>query len=282
MNWAIRDRELKLNSAKIMGIVNLTEDSFSDGGKFLAKDAALQQCRALLQAGADILDLGAESTRPQAEAVPADIEAERLVSILKELRPETDKFISIDTTKPSVAERCLEAGADIINDVSGLQVGAEDMAAIVRRFGAGLVLMHRRGNPKTMQQLTDYADVCSDVLSELGDCLDKALSYGVESRRIVLDPGIGFAKTAEQNLILMRELKRFHAFNLPLLLGVSRKAFIGHVTGREVTERAFGTAAAVAWALVQGVQIFRVHDVQHISDVIKVIEAIQGEQYVRT
>lgn len=265
-----------------MGILNLTPDSFSDGGRFLNPAAALQQAADMIAAGADILDLGAESTRPQADCVAAEDEKARLLAVLTKLRPATDRLISIDTTKPEVARACLEAGADIINDVSGLKDSGLEMATLVRKFQAGLVIMHRRGNPKTMQSLADYTDVTEDVLAELRGSLDIAQKADIDFRQIVLDPGIGFAKTAAQNLELLRSLSRFHELGLPLLLGVSRKAFIGEVTGKKVEDREFGTAGAVAWAVSQGVRIIRVHDVSKMSDVVKVVQAIQGEQYVRT
>ncbi len=282
MDWSLRDRILPLQKTKVMGILNITPDSFSDGGNYSSKEKAVTQGLKLIDAGADILDLGAESTRPNADVISSEEEIKRLLPVLKNLRTRTQIPISIDTTKHDVAKICLEAGADIINDVSGLACSGIAMAEVLKQYQAGLVLMHRRGTPMTMQSMTDYADVVEDVFLELKSCLDQALDWGIEKEKIVFDPGIGFAKDTEQNLKLIAQIDRFYDLECPILLGPSRKRFIGDLTGKQINDRDFGTAAVIAWAVLQGVPLVRVHDVDSIKDVLKILEAIQGAKHVRT
>lgn len=259
-----------------MGILNLTPDSFSDGGCFLDVAKAFQHAVQMAAEGADILDLGAESTRPGAQAVSAEKELERLLPVLERLRAKMSIPISIDTTKPEVARQCLEAGADIINDVSGLKRSGREMAEIAAKFNAGMVLMHSRGTPASMQDLTIYHDLVAEIISELRKNIRIGKNSGLAREQIVIDPGLGFAKTAEQNLEILRQLPRFHKMGFPIALGPSRKSFIGHVTGRGPQEREFGTAACVASAVMQGVQVVRVHEVAAMRDVIHMTEAIKG------
>ncbi len=192
--------------------------------------------------------------------------------------------ISIDTTKPEIARRALAEGAHVINDVSGLDGGkSRELAEIVKSFQAGLILMHRRGNPKTMQAMTDYSNVAAEVQSELEASLNAACEAGLDREQLVIDPGLGFAKTAEQNFEIIQNLERFQSFGVPVLLGPSRKAFLGQITGRPVHEREFGTAAVAAIAVMKGVQILRVHEVGAIRDAVRTAEAIRGENHhVRT
>ena len=258
-----------------MGVLNLTPDSFSDGGDFLDPEQALQRAIQIEREGADILDLGAESTRPGAQPVSTEEEIARLLPVLKLIRTKVTLPISIDTTKPEVARECLEAGADIINDVSGLKRSGVEMAKAVGKFEAGLVLMHSRGTPETMQTQAVYRDVVAEVMSELRESIQLAVDAGLEREQLVIDPGLGFAKTTDQNLEIMRQLSVFHEIGLPVMLGPSRKSFVGQVTGRETNEREFGTAACVASAVMQGVQILRVHDVKAMRDVIRVMESIK-------
>jgi len=260
-----------------MGILNITPDSFSDGGCYLDLKTAGAQALKLVEEGADILDLGAESTRPGALPVTAREELERLLPVLKRIRKEVLVPISIDTVRPEVAKECLEAGADIINDVSGLKRSGLDMAKVVKKFGAGLVLMHSRGTPETMQTLASYKDVITDVMSELRESIRLATDAGVERERIVVDPGLGFAKTPEQNLEILKKISVFHELGFPILTGPSRKSFVGKVTGREVKDRMFGTAACVAACVREGVQILRVHEPGAMRDVILMTEAIKGD-----
>lgn len=258
----------------LMGILNVTPDSFSDGGEFRDPDRAVERAFRIQEEGADLLDLGAESTRPGACPVSEDEELQRLLPVLRRLRPKISIPISIDTTKPDVARICLEEGAEIINDVSGLKDSGPRMAALVRESKAGLILMHRRGNPETMQSLSVYQDVVAEVLKELRESLQLAQEAGIDHEQVVVDPGLGFAKTAEQNLEILRDLDRFHELGFPLLVGPSRKSFIGRITDREVGDREFGTAAAAAICVLKGVQILRVHEIGAMRDAVHMAEAI--------
>jgi dihydropteroate synthase len=258
-----------------MGILNITPDSFSDGGRYLDPEAASVQALKLVAEGADILDLGAESTRPGAKPVTGREELERLLPVLKRVRSEIPVPISIDTVSPEVAKKCLEAGADIINDVSGLKRSGSEMTKVVKKSGAGLVLMHSRGTPETMGTLALYGNTVADVIAELRESIRIAVEAGIDREQIVVDPGLGFAKTTEQNLEIMKDLGAFHALELPVMIGPSRKAFIGQMTGRETGEREFGTAACVASAVMNGIQIVRVHDVKAMRDVVRVTESIK-------
>lgn len=282
MIWKIRRTVISLDSPLLMGIINITPDSFSDGGHFYSPHQAVEQGLKLLSEGADLLDLGAESTRPGAFSIDEDEELVRLLPVLRSLRSQTSIPISIDTTKASVARACLDEGADIINDVSGLNVSGESMAKAVLDFDAGLILMHRRGTPETMQSLTQYSDVVRDVLSELGQSAERAMNSGIERDRIALDPGLGFAKTAEQNFEILRRISEFYQFGFPWVIGPSRKSFLGKVTGSPPEDRKIETAAAVAYCAFHGSAVFRVHDVRVIKNTLAVIQSIQGVKHVRT
>ncbi|MFA7254634.1 MAG: dihydropteroate synthase [Candidatus Omnitrophota bacterium] len=275
MIWKIRQNTVSFGRTLLMGILNITPDSFFDGGRYLDPDAASTQALRLVGEGADMLDLGAESTRPGAVPVTEREELERLLPVLKRVRKEVSVPISIDTVSPKVAKECLDAGADIINDVSGLKRSGHDMAKVVKKFDAGLVLMHSRGTPETMQALASYGDVVTDVMTELRESVKLAVDAGIEREQLVVDPGLGFAKTTEQNLEIMKNLGVFHKLELPVMLGPSQKSFIGKVTGREVNEREFGTAACIAAAVMNGIQIVRVHDVKAMRDVVRVTESIK-------
>lgn len=264
-----------------MGILNLTPDSFSDGGRFLGPEKAVSRALQMVEEGADILDLGGESTRPGAQPVRMEEELSRIFPVLKCLRREADLPISIDTTKPEVAKICLEEGAHIINDVSGLREGGAEMAEVIRSFGAGLILMHRRGNAQTMQSLADYEDVVTEVMEELHGSMKRALDGGLSEEQLVVDPGLGFAKATEHNIQILKSLERFHALGRPILLGPSRKSFIGEITGRGVGEREYGTAAVVAMAVEKGVHLLRVHEVKPMRDVVRTMEILCGDRYVR-
>lgn len=277
MIWKIRQNTVSFGRTLLMGILNVTPDSFFDGGRYLDPEAACAQAIKLVGEGADILDLGAESTRPGAHLVTDAEELERLLPVLKRVRKEVSVPLSIDTVRPEVARRCLEVGADIINDVSGLKRSGPGMAKAVKAFGAGIVLMHSRGTPETMQTLTGYDDVVTDVITELRESVRLAREAGVDEEQIVIDPGLGFAKTAEQNLEILKKINEFHALGFPLLAGPSQKSFVGKVTGREVKDRSFGTAACVAACVRAGVGILRVHEVGAMRDVIRMTEAIQGD-----
>ena len=260
-----------------MGILNITPDSFFDGGRYLDPEAACAQAVRLVEEGADLLDLGAESTRPGAHLVTDKEEMERLLPVLKRVRREVAVPLSIDTVRPEVARKCLEAGADIINDISGLKRSGLEMAKAVKEFGAGIVLMHSRGTPETMQTLTEYNDVVTDVTAELCESVRLAVDAGIDREQIVIDPGLGFAKTAEQNLEILKKINAFHELGFPLLAGPSQKSFIGKVTGREAKDRSFGTAACVAACVRGGVAILRVHEVGAMRDVVRMTEAIKDK-----
>lgn len=256
-----------------MGILNITPDSFYDGGRFLRPEQAADQARRLVDQGADLLDLGAESTRPDADPVSEEEERNRLLPVLDELSESIQIPISIDTTKPGVARRALDQGADIINDVSGLR-GDPEMGHVIKDFDAGVVLMHRRGTAKTMQSFAQYEDVVTEVIAELKEGVKNAESNGISLEQIVIDPGIGFSKTADQNLELLRRLDKFEQIGRPILIGPSRKSFIGAVTEQKPEQRLFGTVAACVLALERGARIFRVHDVASVKEALLVAEAI--------
>lgn len=257
----------------MMGILNVTPDSFSDGGRYLNPDQAAAQAAKLIQEGADILDIGAESTRPGAKPISADEELHRLLPVLEKIRNQFQIPISIDTTKPLVALKALELGAHIINDVSGLKANPV-LAKVIREFGAGLVLMHRRGTPETMQLLTDYKDLMEDIIRELSESIELAESQGISCDQIVIDPGIGFSKTSEQSLKVLERLDELERLGRPVLIGPSRKSFIHTVTKQAPDKRLFGTTAACVMAYERGVRIFRVHDVWAIKEALLVTQAI--------
>jgi dihydropteroate synthase len=243
-----------------MGILNVTPDSFSDGGLYALPEEAIAHGLRMIEEGADVVDVGGESTRPGSAPLPAAIEMERVVPVIRGLAARTDVTISIDTVKPEVAEAAVAAGARMINDVSGLR-GGPGLAAIAAASGADLVIMHSRGTPADMQQSTGYGDVVADVMAELAPSIETALGAGVPRERIWLDPGIGFAKTVAQNLELMARLEELVALGYPILVGPSRKSFIGALTGAPAGERLGGTAAAVALCVIHGARAVRVHDV---------------------
>lgn len=256
----------------IMGILNVTPDSFSDGGQYFDLESAIAQGQKLVAEGADVLDIGGQSTRPGATIVPLAEELRRVIPVVKALAPIVNVPISIDTTRSVVAAEALAAGATWVNDVSG---GTDDpeLLPVVARSGATVVLMHRRGNPQTMQSLTDYEDLVGEVHEFLARQRDKAQQLGIT--QIILDPGIGFAKNTEQNVTLLRELSRFRDLNCPLLVGPSRKSFIGHILNQpDPQQRVWGTAAACCAAIAHGADIVRVHDVAAIRQVVQVADAI--------
>ncbi|HZS11406.1 MAG TPA: dihydropteroate synthase [Nitrospirales bacterium] len=259
----------------LMGVLNVTPDSFSDGGVYVAPATAVQRAITMVEEGADLIDIGAESTRPGADPVDAAEEWRRLEPVLHELSRRLTVPISIDTTKADIAQRALDAGAAMINDVSGLQADPR-MARTVAGANAGVVLMHRRGTPKTMQSLTQYDDVVEEVRAALAERLTAAQEAGIALDGILLDPGIGFGKNLPQNLALLANLERLLTLNRPLLAGPSRKAFIGTLTGRDIAARMPGTAAAVALAVAYGARVVRVHDVGPMRDVVRVAEAIRS------
>jgi len=258
-----------------MGIVNVTPDSFSDGGNFLAAQSAVEHALKLVEDGADILDIGGESTRPGAEPVSQDEELRRVVDVIAQLRPRTDRLISIDTTKAEVARLALAAGADIVNDISGLTFEPE-IVDVCAGSDCGVICMHIRGTPQTMQDDPVYDDVVSEVCTFLSDRLADLESRGVTPERVVTDPGIGFGKTAQHNVELLSNIAQLRALGRPVLIGHSRKRFLAKVLGRPVEERMAGTLGVAIAAASQSADIIRVHDVQQTKDALLAWHAIRN------
>ncbi|WP_027599118.1 dihydropteroate synthase [Pseudomonas sp. MOIL14HWK12:I2] len=268
------NRVLVFDAPKVMGILNVTPDSFSDGGRYTAVESALRHAEGMVSAGAAIIDVGGESTRPGAPAVSEAEELDRVVPVIEAIARELDVVISMDTSTPTVMREGARAGAGLINDVRSLRrPGALETAAAT---DLAICLMHMRGEPGTMQQAPVYADVAGEVGAFLAEQVARCEAVGISRQRLVLDPGYGFAKTLEHNLELFRRQAELLAFGLPLLVGVSRKSMIGAVTGRPVEGRLAGGLALAALALVKGAQILRVHDVAETVDVVKMITAVEG------
>ena len=254
-------RRLELGARTlIMGILNVTPDSFSDGGRFAGFEQAVAQVFRMIGEGADVLDIGGESTRPFSAPVPPEVELERVIPVIEAVREKSDIPISIDTTKAEVAIRALAAGADIINDVSALRFDPE-MARAAAASRAPLLLMHMLGSPKTMQQNPSYSSLFSEIIAFLEERIRFGVENGIERSQIVVDPGIGFGKTVAHNLAIIQNLEAFHCLGRPILLGASRKRFIGSVLGRPEEDREIGTAVVNGFAVGSGVHILRVHDV---------------------
>jgi dihydropteroate synthase len=281
VEWRLATRVLQLNRPLIMGIINVTPDSFSDGGKFFSPSAAAAHGRLLISMGADLLDIGGESTRPQgATPVSEDEELQRVIPVLDALHgSDPDVPISVDTVKSGVARAALAHGADVINDVSGFRLDPE-MVEVCADRKAGVILMHSRGGVATMGTYADAVygdDVVGEVIAELGARVEWARAAGVERERIAIDPGVGFAKRTEHSLLVMRELPRFAELGLPVAIGVSRKRFIGELSGAKALEdRIDGTTAANVLALAGGARIFRVHDVDHARRALDMAWSILG------
>ena len=257
----------------IMGILNVTPDSFSDGGSFMDPQRALSQFDRMVSEGADLIDIGAESTRPGSKGIDEREELRRLTPVLEVIGKRATVPISVDTRKAGVAERVLDLGAVIINDVSALTYDP-NVGPVVARRKAGLVLMHMRGTPQTMQQFCEYENVVKEVGSYLGDRVKHAERVGIAREQMIVDPGIGFAKHPQHNLALLHGLRVFQQLGRPVVVGVSNKSFIGTVTDAPVHKRTMGTAAAVTAAVLGGAQMVRVHDVRLMRDVVRMSEAI--------
>ncbi len=272
--WRTSRRSLSLQRPLIMGILNITPDSFSDGGRSYDPDVAFEKAMQMEADGADIIDIGGESTRPGAALIPAEEELARVIPVIERLAGSLACAMSIDTWKSAVADKALAAGAEIINDISGFTFDSH-MAPVAAAHGAGVVLMHTRGTPDKMQQDTAYVDLMVEVTASLHTSLASAREAGVSDECIAIDPGIGFGKNAAGNLELVRRLGELSSFGLPILMGPSRKAFIGKILGREQTdERLFGTAAVVALSVSHGASILRVHDVRAMRDVADMAYAV--------
>jgi dihydropteroate synthase len=276
ISWQLRRQALTIGERPlVMGILNVTPDSFSDGGRFDTTEKAVVQALEMVNQGADLLDVGGESTRPGAKSVGIGVELGRVLPVVKVLAQQTRVPISVDTSKAEVARQCLKLGAQIINDVTAL-AGDPEMVGVVREFEAGIVLMHMQGTPATMQRDPRYGDVVADVLKFLRRRLKACVKAGLAPERIVLDPGIGFGKTVEHNLTLLARLEEFQKLKRPVLLGVSRKGFSGAVLGRSLHDRMVGSLAIVSYAIGRGaVQIVRVHDVAQTRDAVTMCGKIQ-------
>ena len=258
----------------LMGILNVTPDSFSDGGDFNSLDTALSQAIKMAENGADILDIGGQSTRPGAEQITLETELNRVIPIIKLIRQKLSIPISIDTTKSEVAQAAINAGADIVNDISAGTFD-QQMFSVVADLNVPLILMHIRGTPETMQSLTNYDDLISEIYQFFEVRIEAAIKAGIKRSHLIIDPGIGFAKTYSQNLEILRKIPVFKSLNLPILIGTSRKSFIGKIIGKnDPKKRVWGTATTCCAAIEKGANILRVHDVQEMNDVIKVADAI--------
>lgn len=259
----------------VMGVLNVTPDSFSDGGRFIDPAAAVAHAHEMTESGADLIDIGGESTRPGSDPVDDEEQIRRVVPVIRQLCSAGPKFtLSVDTTRSIVAQAALDAGAHIVNDISA---GRDDanMFSLVARRKVPMVLMHMLGRPKTMQQSPHYDDVVAEVSGFLNERIITAGIHGIEIERILVDPGLGFGKTLEHNLELLRRLAELTVLGRPLVVGPSRKSFIGKITGEsEPSQRLFGTAAAVAWSVANGAAIVRVHDVEPMSQVVRMVRAI--------
>ncbi len=272
--WRTARRAIDLSNPVLMGVLNITPDSFSDGGRFFEPELALRRLEEMKAEGADIIDIGGESTRPGSLPVAEDEELDRVLPVV-EAAAALDVPISIDTTKSAVARAALEAGAEIINDISGLRFDPE-LARLAADSGAGLVLMHMRGEPRTMQDEIHYEDLIGEIRTELGESAEMALNSDCQPQQLVLDPGIGFGKTAEQNLVVIDELDRICDLGFPVLIGPSRKSFIGKTLGLGVEDRLEATLAASVVALIRGARIFRVHDVLPARRALDMADLIAG------
>ena len=278
MNFDCGNFQLDLSTPRVMGIVNVTPDSFSDGGKFTATNLAIEHALKLAEEGADILDIGGESTRPNATPVSLQEELDRVIPVIEALVKQfkQDKQvnipISIDTYKPQVMQAAIAAGASMVNDVRALQ---EDGALeIVAKTNVGICLMHMQGTPQTMQQNPHYADVVNDVKAFLAARLQASVHAGVATSRILLDPGFGFGKTREHNILLLQNLQSFATLGQPLLVGLSRKSVLGQVTGNDINARLYASIAASVLSAMKGAKMLRVHDVRATVEALKFVQAV--------
>ena len=258
----------------VMGILNVTPDSFSDGGKFNEPEKAVERALEMIEEGADIIDIGGESSRPGSPRISAEEELNRVMPVLKELRERSDVTISVDTYKPEVAEKVLNAGADMINDIYGLR--KEGMARVIAEHGAGVAIMHMQGDPENMQNNPTYGDVIGEIAGFLRKQVEKALDAGIDPNSIAVDPGIGFGKTVEHNLMIMNELDSFRSLGYPVLIGASRKSFIGRTLNLPVEERLEGSLAMATVAVMKGAGMIRVHDVRETVRAVRMVQAVMG------
>ncbi|MGL5783550.1 MAG: dihydropteroate synthase [Plesiomonas shigelloides] len=269
-----RGRTLDLSQPQIMGILNFTPDSFSDGGRFYGQDSALRHAEAMVNSGASIIDIGGESTRPGADEVSEAEELERVIPLLERLSRELDVWLSVDTYKPAVMREACLAGAYLINDINALQApGALEVAA---KAQVPVCIMHMQGQPRTMQEQPHYQDVVAEVMHFLAERAAACQQAGIAANNIILDPGFGFGKTLAHNYQLLNQLEKFHALHYPLLVGMSRKSMIGKLLNNQADQRLAGSLACALLAAQKGAQIIRVHDVQETADVLRVMQAMMN------
>jgi dihydropteroate synthase len=284
MGWMVRGRSFAWGERTyVMGVLNVTPDSFSDGGEFNGLERAIAQAQYLVDRGADIVDIGGQSTRPGSPQISLDEELNRVIPVLKNLRELPEPYgnipVSIDTTRSEVAQAAVEAGADWVNDISGGDLD-EQMLATVAQLGVPIILMHMRGTPETMQQLTQYEDLMGQIVAVLEAKIEKALKSGI--KEIIIDPGIGFAKTYEQNLEILRQIPQLRKLGYPILVGASRKSFIGHILNQpDPKKRVWGTASACCAAISGGADVVRVHDLPEMVEVCRVADAIYRGRSLR-
>lgn len=279
LEWALPDRRLPLDRPLVMGIVNVTPDSFYDGGRYADKDKAIEHGLQLVGEGADILDIGGQSSRPGSEAISPAQEVARVAPVVEALARKTDVPISIDTYRARVARTCADAGAVIVNDIRGLH-GERALVGLIADRRLGVVIMHMRGMPRTMQADVHYDDLIGEILWYLAAGAHRARCAGIADAALVIDPGIGFGKTVEDNLEILDRLEEFHTLGLPILVGAARKSFIGKTLGRESEDRLPGTHATTALAVAAGARIIRVHDVAETKDVALMAHAIRRSTQV--
>ena len=273
---SLRGKALPLGERTlIMGVLNVTPDSFHDGGKYTSTDAAIRRAETMAGEGADIIEIGGETTRPGSEGVSGEEELARVVPVIREIRKRLDTPLSIDTTKPMVARAALAEGASMVNDISGLKFGA-GVAEAAAEYGAAMVLMHTSSRPRDMQEKTEYESLVDDIIESLRESMRKAAAAGVREENIIIDPGFGFGKTAAQNLTLLKELARFRGLGRPILIGTSHKSFIGAVAEDPSGGRLEGTAATVAIGIMNGASIVRVHDVGYMKKIALIADAVKN------
>ena len=273
--WLIKGQELHVDTLLIVGILNVTPDSFSDGGKFLNPESAVVQARKMVEEGADIIDIVGESTRPGSDPVSAEEEKKRVIPIIEKLSKEIKVLISIDTTKAEVAKAAIEAGAGMVNDISGLR-GDKNMAKVVAEKKVPICIMHIKGTPGNMQDNPEYTDLMGEIINYLSEGLEIAKKAGILTGNIIVDPGIGFGKNVEDNLEIIRRLKELKVLGCPILIGPSRKSFIGKILGLDIDKRLEGTIAAVVMAIANGANIVRVHDVAAVKKATEIANAINN------
>lgn len=273
IRWGRRSLDFR-KRIYVMGILNCTPDSFYPGSRLRGTDAALEAARTMIASGADILDVGGESTRPGSDPVSVEEELARVIPVLAGIRKESDLLLSINTRKVEVAREALQAGADMVNDVSALRAN-RPLAELAARSGVPIVLMHMRGEPKTMQVHPRYENTVAEIAAELRASVDLAFEAGIEAGKIILDPGIGFGKRVKDNLLIVKHLRSFRSLGFPVLIGLSRKSFLGELTGEPVEGRLTATVAANALAMLNGADIVRVHDVREAAETARVVEAVR-------